>query len=243
MPFTRKPLTGRKPIVMLLIFLIVLQCYAPSMTEAVPTSNHVETIELTVNNTVMLRGPVTRQSMYDLLIRTMTVAESTRETIYLAIATPGGDLDALEWYLTRVAPIAHRIKTISVEAQSAGFHLIQRLPGERLILPNGMVMSHPTSVGGVTYPGDMIKELMYLIEVNKLIAKRVRLTLDQYNGLILHDLYSHGYSAKLGGFVDRVVNAVCSSELTDTIMAVPANRRHPFEYQYWSACPLMADPL
>jgi ATP-dependent protease ClpP protease subunit len=244
MPSILKMSTGRKPIVKTLISLfIVMQSYAPSVTEAVPSSNHIETIELNQYNTVMFRGPVTRQSMYDLLIRTIVVAETTNEFIYLAIATPGGDLNALEWYLTRVAPIAHRIKTISVESQSAGFHLIQRLPGERLILPNGMVMSHPTRVGGVTYPGNMISDLISLIETNKVIARRVGLSLEQYNGLILHDLYSYGYSAKLGGFVDRVVNVVCSFELTNTVMAVPAHRRRSPEYEYWSSCPLLTDPL
>lgn len=162
-------------------------------------------------------------------LKTPTYVEAIKNKIkkpivYIILNSPGGEIESgLEFiqFLNSYSEV--EIKTITLTAISMGFHTVQGISGERLILPFGTLMTHSAKGGFGTVefgqPGSQMDNrygywLRRLYKLDENIVKRSnRLTMLEYRDLMENEYWCEGQDCVDKGLADRVVNVKCSQEL------------------------------
>jgi ATP-dependent Clp protease protease subunit len=208
-------------------------------------------IFLTDQNTVSLRGPVTRESVGEVMREVTKLSQLGREEdpIFLILNTPGGSvmagLDLIEYINTLRRPV----HSVANYAASMGFHILQSSP-RRYVTRFATIMSHRASGG---FQGDIphqisnrLKHVIDLVDkMDEQVISRTNGKYDKksYMELIRDEYYAVGSNAITDGFADEVVNLKCSEELVNgTVEKV----FQVFVFQVkvkFSKCPLMTSPV
>lgn len=230
----------------LLMFLVLL----PFLTFANETPNQQKTIEITKENSVSLRGPVTWASISTLQQDILRVALTLRsdEPIYLVLDTPGGSVMAGEMFIETLKGIPNPVHSVVLFAASMGFQITQATQ-KRYILSTGILMSHRATVG---IQGQLNGELESQLELytnmitkaEERSASRVGLSLEDYQKKILNEWWLFGQNAVSQKAADEVVVVRCSGSITKGLIKkiVYSFFGGSRELTY-SSCPLITTPI
>jgi ATP-dependent protease ClpP protease subunit len=229
------------------VFLTLPFLHAGNKQKAVSAKG--EKITLSARNTISLRLPVTGSSVASLQqeIYTLSAKLAPTETIYFVLNTPGGSIeDGLDLVQT-MKSIPQEIKTVTNFAASMGFVLVQNA-GERLILPNGVLMQHRARGGfDGQIPGELNSRTDFYTarvkEIEEVEAVRMGISHEEYAKLVINEYWTSGASAVEERAADRVVRAHCDESLITGVKKETINTMFgPVEVE-WSNCPLVGSPL
>jgi ATP-dependent Clp protease protease subunit len=199
-------------------------------------------------NTLVFRSVVTDDSVKDLQQQLVAMSNilSKNETIYLFLNTPGGSVSAGMHMIAHIKAIPQEVKTITAFAASMGFITVQDL-GERLILPNGVLMAHRAR-GGVEgqIPGELNARAKFhtdaIVQIEQSVSARMGISHDAYAKLVLNEYWVEGQLAVDAHAADRVVLVNCSNSLNEEVTQIVNTQFGPAEV-VWSACPMILAPL
>lgn len=194
-----------------------------SNTEIQLESPFIKTVELSTSNTLVLREPVTSESMARLSTKLLELSSKLAryDVVYLVLDTPGGEIDAGTKFLDTVHGIPQKVKTITLFAASMGYHIVQGLD-ERLITPHGTLMSHRAQIGGLAgqVPGNAVVRLNALLRnldnMDSHISKRLGMTLVQYKEMIRDEYWVTGTDAVEQHSADALTYIRCNEDLKGT---------------------------
>jgi ATP-dependent protease ClpP protease subunit len=169
-------------------------------------------VEFTKGNSYTLSGPVTDES-----VDAAIVGVSPSEVKYLVLETPGGSVDAGYRFVSFLKTKPNLICVVQ-SAASMGFVILQAC-GKRYVLDHSILMQHQASLG---LPQTKVKNLLSVLkgilnqlwEMDMMQAKRMGLTVEQFDALTTDDLwiFSGARAVELNA-ADKVVTASCSPEL------------------------------
>lgn len=206
-------------------------------------------IELTTQNLVVLRGPITAQSAAK-FIREFHALEYRDETqrIYVYVNSPGGSIFAGDAIANLIGSSKKEVVMLIEFAASMAFH-ISEFGTKKLILPTGTMMQHHASGGPnpQQFP-NVDKEWSWLKRKVAMMNKKdaahcVKTTYQQFMKNIDRDWWLLADEAVASGCADAIATKItCSKDLmakTDpeqiSMFGVTINVE-------WAACPLEAYP-
>jgi ATP-dependent protease ClpP protease subunit len=245
----------------ILVGLLVLAISAliPLSTQSKDASS--DTVVLSKDNVVILNQPVTGQSVASVLQKAKDldkpqsfIARMTgkKKPIYLFLNTPGGSIQAGLELIEGIHGLNRPVNTITLFAASMGFQICQNL-GERLILNNGVLMSHRASGGvegefGGQSPSQIDSRygfwLSRLNELDKQTVKRTngKQTLESYQKMYATEMWRTGSQSVEQGYADRIVRVNCDSSLDGVSTHEIEFMGFHIEYDL-SNCPLNTAPM
>lgn len=215
---------------------------------ALPALAKPKTIVLKSENTVVLRGAVSVDSVSTTIAAILKKDRELPEgkPIYLVIDSPGGDIVAGLDLIQAVKAMDREVKTVSIFAASMGFMIVQNL-GERIVTPNTLMMSHRAR-GGVSgnIPGEIDVSYKfwskYVLEALDGTAKRLNMTKDELTRKHYDEWWIHGKTAPEEGVADTVVLVQCGDDMSGVQNSVVNTFFGPIKVT-WSKCPLVRTPL
>ena len=205
---------------------------------------------LTSKNTVVLNdvvswGTMTKLSL-DLMLTSSKLGKD--EVIYLVINSPGGSVSAGSLFIEILKHIPQPVHSITIFGASMGFHIAQASDA-RLILETGTLMSHRATLGGLSgqLDGELESRIGYYKAMtgvlDKYAASRMGLSLKEYKGRIINEMWHIGSDAVKLRSADRVASVTCSKELLGSTYV--KNILAPFGPipMRFSSCPLIVAPV
>lgn len=209
-----------------------------------PTS----TIVLSAENTLVFNTVVSEMSVatFQVQLQEMSQRLPADADIIVVMDTPGGDVEAGNALIDSIKGVPQPVKTLTIFAASMGFHIVENAD-QRMILPNGVLMSHRAK-GGVDGEFDGSVEVRFrfiknmLDRLNITAANRMGLSLADYKELIHDEYWARGSDAVSQKAADTVVAARCDSSLSGTEERKIST---PFGVValVFSKCPLITMPL
>jgi ATP-dependent Clp protease protease subunit len=222
------------------------------MAEEKKTAN--KEITLSADNTVILNQDFNSESVSIVMQQIMKIDSDLPNgyPIYLFLDTPGGSIQAGLELFEFVKGLNRPVHTITLFAASMGFQAVQNL-GERLIVGNGVLMSHKAKGGFTGEFGGGLSQLdsryglwlRRIDELDKITVDRTngKQTLQSYRSAYENELWLTGKDAVEQGYADAVVNVKCDASLREG--------RHSVNYDAflftltveYSNCPMNTAPL
>lgn len=183
-----------------------------------------KTIVLEKRNMLVMRGPVTTQSVSLLQqeLLAMSAKLSKSEKIYLVMDTPGGSVFAGMDLIDHLRAIPQKVETVTLFAASMGFQIVQNMD-TRYITPAGTLMSHRASLGGLGGQLDGELETRYRMIKRKvdyldaIAAKRMEMSVEDYKKMIKDEYWVHGFDAAGEKAADEMINLTCGKTLDGTV--------------------------
>lgn len=211
---------------------------------------NAETVELGTANTVTLRGPIDDASIVKAasdLYKLVEVRGSRDYTIYIAVDSPGGDIESGENFIELVKTVPN-VKTVTIFAASMASAIVQALPGERLMIDSGVQMFHRArgGVSGQFETGELESRLEFYkrfvrrMEIRN--AKRMGMSLKFYKSLVKDELWMTSDDA-IGIAADKVVDVVCTKSLRDKVSTIEIDLGMFSIPLNFSGCPLLRMPV
>lgn len=208
-----------------------------------------KTIVLEERNMVVLRGPVTAESVGEVMLELQKMSSrlSKHTPIYLVLDTPGGSVfDGLD-LIDFAKALPQKIHTVTLFAASMGFQIAQNLD-DRYIVRNGTLMSHRATIGGLSgqIKGEvesrykMVRRAVDFLDY--VAATRMGLTVEQYDDLIVNEYWVHGYDSIEDKAADEQVLLRCGDSLKGTKNVTFQTFLGSVEATF-SECPLIKVPL
>lgn len=186
-------------------------------------SSEIKVIQLEDSNMVVLRGPITEDSMSQFMFEIAVKSKKLKDSddLYIVIDSPGGSVFAGLDMIDLVEALPQKVHTITLFSASMAFQTVQAL-GTRYILRNGTLMSHRAR-GGVQgqFDGElesrynMVKRKIDYME--KVSADRMEISIEEYKKLIKDEYWVHGFDAVNENSADQTVLARCGKSLNGTI--------------------------
>lgn len=208
-----------------------------------------KTLVLEKTNMVVLRGPVTEDSVARTQMKLLKVSRriSKNTPIYLVLDTPGGSVfDGLD-LIDFADALPQKVYTVTLFAASMGFNIAQALD-TRYIARNGTLMSHRASLSGLEgqIKGEleerygMIRRAVDFMDYTA--AKRMGISVKEYEKLIINEYWVHGYDSVREKAADEQVRLRCGSSLDGTEDVEFQTFLGTVKAQF-SKCPLIRAPI
>lgn len=206
-------------------------------------------IELTTQNTVVLRGPIVSSSASKFIADFHRLEHQDEiKIIYVYIKSPGGSIFAGDYIANIMKSSKKKVVSIVDFAASMAFH-VSHFAQQRLILPSGTLMQHHASgqPGRGEFPNvdkgwDWIKrkvERMNLLDAEA--CKRTSLA--QFKKNIDRDWWLLANEALEAGCADAVVRRIiCSASLSNMTTREVVELPGISAEVTWSGCPLEPYP-
>lgn len=146
-----------------------------------------------------------------------------KKPIYLFMNTPGGSIQSGLELVEALKGTGRPVNTITLFSASMGFQLVQEL-GERLILRNGVLMSHRAvgkisgEFGGLS-PSQLENRLnlwtrqLTEMDLQTVARTKGKQTLQSYQKAYANELWLTGSQALERGYADKIVVVKCDSSL------------------------------
>jgi ATP-dependent Clp protease, protease subunit len=244
----KKVKTNKKVTLIAALFMGVLLLPTSSSTKSATDSQ----VTLSKSNTVVLSGIIDGESAGPVITRAKELGSRSSKPLYLFLNTPGGSIQTGLEMIESLKGLGRPVSTVTLFAASMGFQVIQNL-GERLVLKNGILMSHRASgefsgsFGGQR-PSQMDNRynmwLSRLTELDEAVVERSngKQTLESYQKAYANELWLTGSQAVSGGYADRIVTVRCDSSLngvtTHTVQMFGLNVSYDLDN-----CPLNTSPM
>jgi len=209
-------------------------------------------VVLSLNSTVVLRGPVTDTSVAALGKQLRALDEKNLDKpIYLILYTPGGSIQAGIELIELIRGLQRPVNTITIFAASMGFQIAQALD-ERLIFGGGVLMSHKASGGaeGEFGPGNtaqldnrinLWKRRMKEMDEQTVKRSQGKQTLKSYQDAYENELWVTGGEAVDQGYADRVITVRCDDTLNGRQIEKASFLGMEIQIAF-SQCPLQSAP-
>ena len=189
-----------------------------------------DTIVLTKNNMLTLNDEVKGETVSAIIAKAKELDSAmtaktgnSNKPLYFFLNTPGGSIQAGLELTEALTGLGRPVKTVTLFAASMGFQIVQSLD-ERLILKNGILMSHRAageiegSFGG-TQPSQMDSRYqLWLDRVRELDEQTVartkgKQTYDSYTKQYADEMWLTGSKSVVQGYADRVIKIKCDKTL------------------------------
>ena len=242
----------------LLVVLAIV--FAPKISSS--KDNSPETVVLSKNNLLMLNSEVNGDSTSTVIAKAKELdsafaglkekASGTKQPLYLFLNTPGGSIQSGLELIEALNGIGRPVKTVTLFAASMGFQIAQNLD-ERLILKNGILMSHRAageiqgSFGG-TQPSQMdSRYALWLDRVRELDEQTVsrtkgKQTYDTYIKQYQNEMWLTGTKSVNQGYADRIIKLKCDETLKGFSTRRITFLGFPVEYDL-DNCPINTSPM
>ena len=138
------------------------------------------------------------------------------QPLYLVLKTPGGSVIAGMDLIRGVKHLSRPITTISIQSISMGFQIVEAL-GDRLIVSDGIMMTHPIAGVCAGRPVqvssclDFMTQLADTLDVQ--VAKRMNMSLASYKAASSEEWFTVGQGAIDSNMADRIVTIKCDEEM------------------------------
>ena len=224
----------KKAIAALLLVLGVILIPQYSVSEAKSTTDLTPTITLTSKNLLVLNGEVNGETTSAVISKAKELCQNThlkklfglKPTLNLFMNTPGGSIQAGLEMIEALKGTGCKINTVTMFAASMGFQIIQNLD-DRLILKNGVMMSHRAAGGfegsfGGTKPSQIDSRYQFWLDrVRELDEQTVsrtknKQTYESYTKEYANEMWLTGTKSVQEGYSDEVVLVKCDSTISGT---------------------------
>lgn len=212
--------------------LIILTVVLVPRLSVSKTAGNSETVVLSASNTLVLNSEVNGDSVGELMLKAKQLDSKlsghlggdSQKPLYLFLDTPGGSIQSGLELIEAFQGLGRPVHTITLFSASMGFQIAQNL-GDRLILKNGVLMSHHAageiqgSFGGVS-PSQMDSRYKLWIdrirELDEQTVKRTngKQTYESYTKEYDHEMWLTGTQSIAEGYADRIVTVKCDKTLT-----------------------------
>lgn len=219
-----------------------------------------EVVVLTSSNTIVLNSEVNGDSVSRVIsdakkldnAYSLKAKFNGKRPLYLFLNTPGGSIQAGLELIEALSGLDHKVNTITLFAASMGFQIAQNL-GDRLILKNGVLMSHHAagqfegSFGGVSPSQVDARYQLWLDRVRELDEQTVKRTngkqtYESYVKAYDHEMWLTGSKSVEGGYADEIATVKCDSSLNGTTQHEASFLGIPITYEL-DNCPINTSPL
>lgn len=196
-----------------------------------------DTVVLSKDNTIVLNSEVTSESVGEIIAKAKVLtAEQTgvktkfgigkKCNLKLFLNTPGGSIQSGLELVEALSGIGCQVDTITLFAASMGFQIAQNL-GDRLILKNGVLMSHRArgsfegEFGGenpsqIDSRYALWKSRMDEMDNQTVSRTKGKQTLASYQRQYASEMWLTGKQSVDQGYADKVVKVKCDSTLSGT---------------------------
>jgi ATP-dependent protease ClpP protease subunit len=224
----------RKFLLLLIIAIIGFMCASRSFSK---------TITLNSVNTLSIRGSIDS----DMFASVVDQMARNKETIqYIFINSPGGEIESGFEILDYLKASGKKTVCIASYAASMAFSLFQACD-VRLITPHATLMQHigAYSIRGKAKNNDSEKRYItvQLNELDRLDAKRMGLTVKEFNRRISFDMWLFGKEAIQNRAADHIVNVNCSPELVSGMEVITKTTDEFIISEKYSTCPIISEPI
>lgn len=206
------------------------------------------------NNTISINQEIDSQTVADwtIQVRKLDAIGPASAPIHLAMYTPGGEIESGVAFIESLKGTRRPIDTVTIFAASMGFQIVQNL-GNRMILKNGILMSHHArgqvegDFGGVR-PSQLDSRYNFwldrLQELDQTTVDRTKgkQTMDSYTKQYDHEMWLTGQKSVNSGYADKVVIASCDNTLNGVTTHNIMLGMTPVQYDL-SDCPLIIGPI
>lgn len=221
-----------KKLVAGLVVLAITALYPLSSlsTPSAPTEN----VTLSGDNTIILRGEVNGESVAAVISKAKELDNALtgtglkekvagKKALYLFLYTPGGSIQSGLELIEALNGLGRPVHTITLFAASMGWQIAQNL-GDRLVLKNGVMMSHHAYGQAEGEFGGSVKTQMQsrqqlwddrVKELDEQTVKRTngKQTYESYTKEYDHEMWLTGSKSVSEGYSDRVVTVRCDATL------------------------------
>lgn len=213
---------------------------------ATVATTRAETLRLTKDNFVTFRGPVTGSSASKFVNELMSKRNNSELFVYLA--TPGGSVTAgleIAQTLQALSDEGVNVTCVADVALSMGFVLTQFCPGQRVVMPQSIMMQHQIAFG-LEGPIHNVRSYLNSIvewdeDLDQQQADRIGLTLQQFQDRVHDDWWLFGKRALTYGVADKMANVYC--DFAPGVEKLTINTMFGPVHLAFSTCPVARDPL
>lgn len=241
--------SSTKKLIVGLVTLSAIVCY-PFMSGA--KADNPNRIVLTADNTVNLNGEITDESVAATIQALYKLDSRSKKPIYLFIYSPGGSIQAGFELIEAVNGLNRPVNAAVLFGASMAFQLTQAT-NQRLILKNGVLMSHRAAGGfegsfGGQYPSQIDSRYNFWLQRTKELDEQTvartkgKQTLQSYQKQYAEETWMTGSQAVQEGYADTIITAYCDKSLSGTIPKQLNFMGMQINYEI-SKCPLITAPL
>lgn len=218
--------------IVLSLLVILAIAFVPRTSRS--SNSGTETVVLSKANLLVLNGEVNGDSVSTVISKAKDLDYAlnagrghiiaNKTPLFLFMNTPGGSIQAGLEMIEALKGIGRPINTVTLFAASMGFQIAQNLD-ERLILKNGVLMSHRAagefqgSFGGVP-PSQLDNRYRFwldrILEMDNQTVKRTngKQTYETYTKSYASEMWLTGTKSVEQGYADRIVVAKCDATLS-----------------------------
>lgn len=192
-----------------------------------------DAVVLSADNTIVLDDEMAGEVIANVILKAKELdnaldtrvnrALGNKKPLYLFLNSPGGSVQAGLEMFEALDGLGRPVHTVTLFAASMAFQTAQNL-GDRLILKNGVLMSHRARGGftgefGGQSPSQMeSRQALWLSRITELDKKTVertkgKQTLESYQKQYASEMWLTGAQSVEQGYADRVVTIKCDSSL------------------------------
>lgn len=227
------------------------------------SSSKTESVILSKDNVIVLNTQVDGESTAAVISKAKELDSalssnlkekcgSAKKPLYIFLNTPGGSIQSGLEMIEALNGLGRPVNTITLFAASMGFQIAQNL-GDRLILKNGVLMSHRAKGGfegefGGQSPSQIdSRYALWKSRIDELDSQTVsrsggKQTLESYRKQYANEMWLTGNQSVEQGYADKVVNVKCDKTLDGVTTHELSFFGIPISYDL-DNCPLNTSPM